>query len=373
MKVLSFEVSGLFGKQPVISLQFNDDMNILTGRNGAGKTSVMKLMWYIISGNLEYALSEINFSKATLVTDEYSCTVFKINRNTCKVELSTSDGQVRLFEDLHDDDGDVFRNAEDGANVELLEIGSSVFLPTFRRIEGGFSLRPNRGPFPRMGRNKNEVEDGLLALSKKISNGDHTFVTSISSTDIVEILLRKYANLSQTSNDYQQSTSLEIIERIRAYEDSAEVTAPNRASEVLSEVKKKVENIEKMRSDIMSPMEELRIVVEKLFKHVGIRIDSRVSFGDAASAVHSDELSAGEKQMLSFLCYNAFYSNSVIFIDEPELSLHVDWQRQLFTILNRQNSTNQFIIATHSPFIYSKYPSKELSLDSDRGDSEQEE
>lgn len=373
MKVISFEVTGLFGKQPVINLQLNNDMNILTGRNGAGKTSVMKLMWYIASGNIEFAISEINFSKAILVTDKYTCTVFKINKNTCKVELLYADGTLMIFEDIHDEEADVFTSAEEGANSELIDIGSSVFLPTFRRIEGGFSLKPLRSLFQRMSRNKNEVEEGLTALSKKLSNGDHIFVTSISSTDIVDILLRKYADLSQTSNDYQQNTSLEIIERIRAYEDSAENTAPNRANEVLSEVKKKVESIEKMRSDIMSPMEELRIVVEKLFKHVGIRIDARVSFGDAASAVHSDELSAGEKQMLSFLCYNAFYSNSVVFIDEPELSLHVDWQRQLFTILHRQNPTNQFIIATHSPFIYSKYPNKELSLDSDRGDSEQEE
>ena len=38
----------------------------------------------------------------------------------------------------------------------------------------------------------------------------------------------------------------------------------------------------------------------------------------------------GEKQMLSFLCYNAFANQTCIFIDEPEISLHVDWQRILF-------------------------------------------
>ena len=54
--------------------------------------------------------------------------------------------------------------------------------------------------------------------------------------------------------------------------------------------------------------------------------------------------------------------DSVIFIDEPELSLHADWQRQLFPILARQQSSNQFIVATHSPFIYSKYPDKEIEL-----------
>ena len=60
---------------------------------------------------------------------------------------------------------------------------------------------------------------------------------------------------------------------------------------------------------------------------------------------------------------------SVIFIDEPELSLHVDWQRLLFPKLLSQSTNNQFIVATHSPFIYSKYPDKELLLDADRGDS----
>lgn len=71
--------------------------------------------------------------------------------------------------------------------------------------------------------------------------------------------------------------------------------------------------------------------------------------------------------MLSFLCYNFFYDNSIIFIDEPELSLHTDWQRLLFPILLKQKKDNQFIIATHSPFIYSKYPDKEIIIDYNKG------
>ena len=59
--------------------------------------------------------------------------------------------------------------------------------------------------------------------------------------------------------------------------------------------------------------------------------------------------------------------NTIFLIDEPELSLHVDWQRILFRKLMEQGSSNQFIVATHSPFIYSQYPQKELFLDIDRG------
>ena len=90
---------------------------------------------------------------------------------------------------------------------------------------------------------------------------------------------------------------------------------------------------------------------------------------EAKEAISSDKLSAGEKQMLSFLCYNAFSDNMPIFIDEPELSLHVDWQRLLFPTLLKQGQKNQFFVATHSPFIYAKYPDKEFLLNDNRGGS----
>ena len=57
----------------------------------------------------------------------------------------------------------------------------------------------------------------------------------------------------------------------------------------------------------------------------------------------------------------------IMFIDEPELTLHLDWQRVLFPTLLKQKKQNQFIIATHSPFIYSKYPEKEIVISDDKG------
>lgn len=153
MKIISFEVVGLFGKPNIIQLNFNEDMNILTGRNGAGKTSVMKLMWYILSGNIEHALTEINFVKVTLVTTYYNCTVTKLSRHSCKIDFNM-ESYSAIFENTIDHDGDIIGRAEDEANSILMDIGSSVFLPTFRRIEGGFSLRPSRGIFGRLTRNK---------------------------------------------------------------------------------------------------------------------------------------------------------------------------------------------------------------------------
>lgn len=368
MKLKKLEITGLLGKDEVIDVNFNDDINILTGRNGSGKTSVLKLVWYIISGNILLALREVIFSKVTIVTSEYECTIYKLSRSTCKIEL-TRDGEKRIFEDILDHDGDAVFNAEDEVDEILQDKGNSVFLPTFRRIEGGFSLGNSSGLLNRINQAKNEVEDALLTLSKKLTNKSHVFVSSISTSDISTLLLRKYSDLSDIYTEVQQTTSQDIINTIKEFKsDREDVTRIQVANKIIDEIRSKIESMETKREEVMMPIEGVRGMVSLLFKHSGIKFNNRLNFGDAAKAISSDALSAGEKQMLSFICYNAFYKDSIIFIDEPELSLHVDWQRQLFSILCKQNSSNQFIIATHSPFIYAKYPDKEIVIDSDRGD-----
>mgnify|MGYP003472246680 FL=1 len=65
------------------------------------------------------------------------------------------------------------------------------------------------------------------------------------------------------------------------------------------------------------------------------------------------ELSSGEKQMLVLLLNTLLLvkSECIVFWDEPELSMHVDWQRILIATMQRINPNMQLIIATHSPFI----------------------
>jgi len=62
-------------------------------------------------------------------------------------------------------------------------------------------------------------------------------------------------------------------------------------------------------------------------------------------------LSSGEKQLLVLFCDVAQASDqhAIFIIDEPELSLNVDWQRHLINALQKLGSENvQFILATHS-------------------------
>lgn len=367
MHIKSFEVIGLFGRDTPLRVEFNRDLNIVTGRNGAGKTSVLKLAWYIMSGNILQALKEVNFKKATLETSDYSCTVYRLSPMTCRIDWRDSEGS-RTFEDLEDEDGDVVSNAEDQANRRLVSIGSSVFLPTFRRIEGGFTLSDRNNALSRA---KNDIEESLVALSKRLTNENHVFVAALSTVDVVNLLVRQYTDLSEEYNKLQQATSQDVITKIKAYKrEAGDADKLDSANQLLDDIRTEIEGMEAAREEIMRPLEAVRGLAMRLFRHSGIKLGRNLSFGDAAGAVNSDALSAGEKQMLSFIAYNAFYRDAVFLIDEPELSLHVDWQRQLFSILMGQQTSNQFVIATHSPFIYSKYPDKEILIDPSRGDEE---
>ncbi|HEX8443430.1 MAG TPA: AAA family ATPase [Allosphingosinicella sp.] len=72
-------------------------------------------------------------------------------------------------------------------------------------------------------------------------------------------------------------------------------------------------------------------------------------------ALVPEELSSGEAQifvLLTHLSFNeAAQAAGVFIIDEPELSLHVQWQEILVSSLLKANPSIQYILATHSPSI----------------------
>ena len=65
------------------------------------------------------------------------------------------------------------------------------------------------------------------------------------------------------------------------------------------------------------------------------------------------QLSSGEKQMLVILLTVLVEDNKdyVLFMDEPEVSLHIDWQKRLIDLILELNPNVQIILATHSPAV----------------------
>lgn len=63
-------------------------------------------------------------------------------------------------------------------------------------------------------------------------------------------------------------------------------------------------------------------------------------------------MSSGERQLLTMLyAVNKMSGNSAVLIDEPELSLHIDWQEDLLGKMMEQLGSRQIIVCTHSPAI----------------------
>ena len=77
-----------------------------------------------------------------------------------------------------------------------------------------------------------------------------------------------------------------------------------------------------------------------------------------------NELSSGEKQLfLRTLSIKMLEpENSIIMIDEPELSLHPKWQQKIVDVYKKIGKNNQIILATHSPHILGSVEKENIIL-----------
>ena len=77
-----------------------------------------------------------------------------------------------------------------------------------------------------------------------------------------------------------------------------------------------------------------------------------------------NELSSGEKQLfLRTLAIKMLEpENSIIMIDEPELSLHPKWQQKIVDVYRKIGRNNQIILATHSPHILGSVEKENIIL-----------
>lgn len=358
-----------YGKRP-IELKFNEDINIITGINGQGKTTLLKLIWYVYSGNLARATDEIDFDYIHMVTNTHEfelkkCSNEKMNIMQKEIEHHTG-YDIRIYDknlneyiiDTSDLDAEVLSISYCSEKVSELN-EKSLYFPTFRRIEGFSSKKSIYLPDE-----EGHLSNVMKKISSRMSVGDHNYITSVSTKDINELITNKFAEISESINNNYKSLT-DHIEKVINAKDNGNGTDSRQLSSQLNAIKGLLADNKEQRNHSFRPIQVINDIVTEVFKRKGVKINNTISLGEQKQIIDSDYLSAGEKQMLSFIAYNALYSNTPIIIDEPEISLHVDWQRKLLKILNSQNTGNQLIIATHSPFIYSKYGDKEIIKDFD--------
>ena len=83
------------------------------------------------------------------------------------------------------------------------------------------------------------------------------------------------------------------------------------------------------------------------------KISSTFEFTKDGAKISYEHLSMGEKQILLLLLMvgNTKQAPCVFFMDEPDLSMHIDWKEELVTRLHNMNPNMQIILSTHAPSV----------------------
>ena len=97
-------------------------------------------------------------------------------------------------------------------------------------------------------------------------------------------------------------------------------------------------------------------IVDDLFSETGkhiVRTENEIRFTQIGEILMPYQLSSGEKQMLAILLTVLVEDDLpyVLFMDEPEVSLHIEWQKRLIDLILELNPNVQIILTTHSPAV----------------------
>ena len=134
--------------------------------------------------------------------------------------------------------------------------------------------------------------------------------------------------------DYQVNIGNRIIEALQSGDADAAVRAQQ-----LSEPKKKFQDM-----------------IDRLFNETGkqlLRSKNEILFTQIGEELTPYQLSSGEKQILAILLTVLIEDNLpyVLFMDEPEISLHIEWQKNLIDMIMDLNPHVQIVLTTHSPAV----------------------
>lgn len=129
-------------------------------------------------------------------------------------------------------------------------------------------------------------------------------------------------------------------------------------NQFISELSRLYEVYQEKLNSFLIPITFLQNSVDLFFNgrvEIKINDDDQISIYKYGKDFPFNELSTGEKQLLTIFAYSGLGINSetfpsLVLIDEPELSLHIKWQMNLLSQINTKENI-QLMVATHSPYI----------------------
>lgn len=132
--------------------------------------------------------------------------------------------------------------------------------------------------------------------------------------------------------DYQVNVGNKMIEALQ----SGDADAARKAQELAHDKTRFQDIIDELFADTCKKL---------------VRSKNEIRFEQYGEIITPYKLSSGEKQMLAILLTVLVEDkqNYVLFMDEPEVSLHIEWQEKLLGLIRELNPNAQIILTTHSP------------------------
>ena len=346
--------------------------SILIGTNGAGKSSLMKeLVDFFIDlhayvNKSESRLSSSNKGRLKGVRyhiDGVECEVIKLGKNY----FAKIDGYIRLLEDLR------------LPTIVACHFGAFEKFPT-QKINGSTQTKYDVPYYKYVGAhvNGNLISSSaiafrlLFALNEQMDNRQRQNICSI--LDFIGYdhrisLSYSLVMKSKKSGDAREVISLRV-EKDREYKNFSKQEKNEKIVQLYKFYNQKASS-NKIRYDYHivfdsdSPSKESFDELQYIYKlkQYDLVNSANVIFHKQECNITSEDMSSGEFAILStVLSISAAADNphTLVLLDEPELSLHPNWQMTLIDNLDRAlaNQVCHMIIATHSHMLVSDLPVK---------------
>ena len=163
-----------------------------------------------------------------------------------------------------------------------------------------------------------------------------------------------HSNLAEKMADKNVKTELDwqLYQLQRRYLDY-QVNIGNRIIELLSSGD---EEGTLKAAEVSYPKRRFQDLADELFAETGkkiVRSKNEIVFEQDGELLLPYRLSSGEKQMLVILLTVLVQDKQpcVLLMDEPEVSLHIEWQQRIISIIREMNPQAQIILTTHSPAV----------------------
>ncbi|MBR6600441.1 MAG: ATP-binding protein [Bacteroidaceae bacterium] len=161
-----------------------------------------------------------------------------------------------------------------------------------------------------------------------------------------------HSNLAEKMADKNVKTELDwqLYQLQRRYLDY-QVNIGNRIIELLSSGDPEGQ---RKAAEVSYPKRRFQDLADDLFAETGKRIirgKNEIMFEQDGDELLPYKLSSGEKQLLVILLTVLVQDKQpcVLLMDEPEVSLHIEWQQRIIEIIREMNPNAQLILTTHSP------------------------